>query len=166
MVSNRTIQSFFIVLLLEIFLWAGCGNQSADIAEDGKAKGATRDSGEEEELLSTASSIEPTESEVSQGKPIQSSSPEKAENEPAQQESPVEVDWGREVDLDEMIAMARDDRIREIQWHVMPNILRAEASDGQLFHLRNENKGVDLRNTLLDAGVRIGKGGVQFRHVF
>ena len=83
-----------------------------------------------------------------------------------QEESLVEVDWGREVNLDEMIAMAREDRIREIQWHVMPNILRAEASDGGVFHLRNENKGVDLRNKLINAGVRLGKGGVLFRHVF
>ena len=128
MVSDRAIQSFFIVLLQAILLSTGCGNQSADISEDGKSKGITRDSRLEESL--------------------------------------IEVDWGREVNLDEMIAMAREDRIREIQWHVMPNILRAEASDGGVFHLRNENKGVDLRNTLIDAGVQIGKGGVLFRHVF
>ncbi|MBN2241750.1 MAG: hypothetical protein JW793_03595 [Acidobacteria bacterium] len=78
----------------------------------------------------------------------------------------IEVDWGREVGLDEMIAMAKDGRIREIQWHVMPNILRAVAPDGSIFHLRNENKGVDLRNTLLEAGVRIGEDGVRFRHFF
>jgi len=118
----------FIVLLQAIFLSAGCGNQSADISEDGKTEAITPDSGQEESL--------------------------------------VEVDWGREVSLDEMIAMAREDRIREIQWHVMPNILRAEASDGEILHLRNENKGVDLRNTLIKAGVRIGKRGVLFRHVF
>ena len=128
MVSNRAIQSLYIILLLAIFLSAGCGNQSADISEDEKTKAITPDSSQEESLF--------------------------------------EVDWGREVNLDEMIAMARADRILEIQWHVMPNILRAEAPDGEFFHLRNENKGVDLRNTLINAGVRIGKGGVQFRHVF
>lgn len=83
-----------------------------------------------------------------------------------QEESLVEVDWGREVNLDEMITMATQGRIREIEWHVMPNILRAEASDGEVFHLRNENKGVDLRNRLIDAGVGLGKNGVRFRHVF
>jgi hypothetical protein len=83
-----------------------------------------------------------------------------------QAESSDEVDWGREIDLDEMIAMARGARIREIQWHVLPNILRAQTSDGEIFHLRNENKGVDLRNTLINAGVKVGKGGVLFRHVF
>ena len=77
-----------------------------------------------------------------------------------------DVDWGREVNLDEMIAMAKKGQIMEIQWHIRPNILRAQASDGRIFHLRNENKGVDLRNTLIKAGVKVGKGGVLFRHVF
>ncbi len=77
-----------------------------------------------------------------------------------------EIDWGREINLDEMVAMARQGRIKEIQWHVMPNILRARAPDGTLYHLRNENKGVDLRNALIEAGVRIGKDGVLFQHVF
>ena len=82
------------------------------------------------------------------------------------QNSEEEIEWGREIDLDEMIAMAQSGRIEEIQWHVMPNILRARAADGGIFHLRNENKGVDLRNTLINAGVRIGNEGIQFRHVF
>lgn len=75
-------------------------------------------------------------------------------------------DWGSEVNLDEMIAMARKGEIVEIQWHVMPNVLRAQAADGKIYHLKNESKGVDLRNTLLKSGVTIGKGGVLFRHVF
>ena len=77
-----------------------------------------------------------------------------------------EIEWGREVNLDEMIAMAQGGQIEEIQWHMLPNILRAQASDGGIFHLRNENKGVDLRKALLEAGVRLGKEGVLFRHVF
>lgn len=77
-----------------------------------------------------------------------------------------EIDWGREVGLDAMIAMAQTGQIQEIQWHVMPNILRAQGADGDVYHLRNENKGVDLRNALMEAGVRIGKDGVLFRHVF
>ena len=80
--------------------------------------------------------------------------------------SEPEIDWGREVSLDEMVAMAREGRIQEIQWHVMPNILRAKTSDDEIYHLRNENKGVDLRNTLIEAGVPVGKGGILFRHVF
>ena len=127
-VSNRAIQSLFVLLFQTLLLSSGCENQTADVSEDGKGKTKTPNSRQEEPL--------------------------------------VEVDWGLEVNLDEMIAMARQDRIREIQWHVMPNILRAEASDGEVFHLRNENKGVDLRNRLIDAGVGLGKNGVRFRHVF
>jgi hypothetical protein len=76
------------------------------------------------------------------------------------------IDWGREVSLDEMIAMAKEGRLVEIQWHVMPNILRARASDGTIYHFRNENKGVDLKNRLIEEGVPIGKEGLQFRHFF
>ncbi len=77
-----------------------------------------------------------------------------------------EIDWGKEITLDEIIAMAKSGQIQEIEWHVMPNIIRAQASDGRIFHIRNENKGVDLRNKLINAGVRIGEGGISFRHVF
>ena len=78
----------------------------------------------------------------------------------------LEIDWGSEVDLDEMIAMSKEGSIVEIQWHVMPNILRARAEDGTIYHLRNENKGVDLRSRLIEAGVQVGKEGLQFHHVF
>ena len=78
----------------------------------------------------------------------------------------TEIDWGQEVGLDEMITMAREGRIVEIQWHVMPNILRAMTAGGQIYHFRNENKGVDLRRRLIDEGVRIGEDGVQFKHFF
>ncbi|MEJ2246055.1 MAG: hypothetical protein P8Y80_08290 [Acidobacteriota bacterium] len=78
----------------------------------------------------------------------------------------MEIDWGAEVTLDEMISMAKDGSIVEIQWQVMPNILRATTADGAVYHLRNENKGVDLRSRLIEAGVQVGEGGVQFRHVF
>ena len=76
------------------------------------------------------------------------------------------VDWGSEIDLNEMVAMAKEGRIDEIQWHVMPNILRAQTADARIFHIKNEDKGVDLRNTLINAGVKIGEGGVLFKHFF
>jgi len=76
------------------------------------------------------------------------------------------TDWGVEITLDEIVAMAKGGRIQEIQWHVMPNVLRVLTPEGEIFHLKNENKGVDLRNMLMDAGVRIGKEGIRFRHVF
>ena len=65
-----------------------------------------------------------------------------------------------------MIAKAKSGEIREIEWHVMPNVLRAQTADNRIFHLKNENKGVDLRKKLMDAGVQVGDGGVLFRHVF
>lgn len=77
-----------------------------------------------------------------------------------------EIDWGVEIGLDEMMALAKEGRIAEIDWHVMPNVLRAKAVDGSIYSLRNENRGVDLRSKLIEAGVRIGEGGVRFRHVF
>lgn len=88
------------------------------------------------------------------------------EDEFTNKQASMDVDWGREVNLDEMIALAKMGQIEEIQWHIMPNILRAQAYDGRIFHLRNENKGVDLRNTLINAGVKVGEGGVLFRHLF
>jgi len=80
--------------------------------------------------------------------------------------SSEKIDWGRETTAGEIVAMAKKGEIREIQWHVMPNVLRAEAADGRIFHIKNENKGIDLRSMLIDAGVRVGNGGVSFRHVF
>jgi hypothetical protein len=88
------------------------------------------------------------------------------ENESQKERAVEDIDWGREVNLDEMITMAKKGQIVEIQWHVMPNILRAQASDGRIYHLRNENKGVDLRNTLINAGVKVGKEGILFRYLF
>ncbi len=89
-----------------------------------------------------------------------------AKDKPQNENTSGHVDWGHEVNLNDMVAMAKKGQIKEIQWHVMPNILRAQTFDGQIFHLKNENKGVDLRNTLIDAGVKIGEGGVLFKHFF
>jgi hypothetical protein len=87
------------------------------------------------------------------------------EGEISEKEDP-EIDWGVEIGLDEMMALAKEGRITEIQWYVMPNVLRATASDGSFYSLRNENKGVDLRSRLVEAGIKIGEGGIGFRHVF
>jgi hypothetical protein len=76
------------------------------------------------------------------------------------------IDWGKETTVAGLIARAKKGEIREIQWHVMPNIFRAEAADGKIFYIRNENKGIDLRGMLIKEGVRIGEGGVVFQHVF
>jgi hypothetical protein len=76
------------------------------------------------------------------------------------------IDWGREAELDEIIGMAKRGEIQQLEWHVMPNVIRAQARDNRIFHIRNENKGVDIRNALMDAGIRIGKDGIPLRYVF
>jgi hypothetical protein len=79
---------------------------------------------------------------------------------------PERIEWGSEIKLDELLALAKSGRIREVEWHVMPNVIRAVASDGRVFHFKNANRGVDLRNLLVNGGIQIGKGGISFRHVF
>jgi hypothetical protein len=76
------------------------------------------------------------------------------------------INWGQEATVTEIVTMAKAGKIREIEWHIMPNILRAVASDGRIYYVKNANKGVDMRGLLLKEGVRVGKGGVEFRHVF
>ena len=134
-------QLFFVILLPVLFLQPGCGddsNNTPGFSSPQKAESST---------LETAAPYPP-------------------KDEPQNDHASTEVDWGMEANLDEMISMAKSGRIVEIDWHVLPNILRARTRDGRIFHLRNENRGVDLRNTLIKAGVKIGKDGIIFRHVF
>jgi hypothetical protein len=163
---KRTIQKLFIVLLPAILLCPGCGNQSASNPGDGKPAATAPDFKQDTVMPAVATNAELTGSEISRPGPIQGASPEPVKDISPKEQPSDEIEWGREVNLDEMIAMAKKGEILEIEWHVMPNILRARASDGGICHLRNENKGVDLRNTLIDAGVQVGKGGVRFQHVF
>lgn len=89
-----------------------------------------------------------------------------AEDKSRNENNSSHVDWGIEINLDKMVAMAKEGQIEEIDWHVMPNILLARTSDGRIFHIKNENKGVDLRSTLVKAGVKTGEGGILFKHFF
>lgn len=146
MISYRQTQLFFVILLPAVFLLAACGEQSSGNIE--------------------ADNPKITEPEKSGLKPSEIIPVDSPEDKFQKEQAIMDVDWGREVNLDEIIAMAKKGRIAEIQWHVMPNILRARASDGEIYHLKNENKGVDLRNTLINAGVKIGKGGIPFQHFF
>jgi hypothetical protein len=87
---------------------------------------------------------------------------------PSADETPTDpannkIDWGREAALDEILAMAKSGAIQQIEWHVM---LRAQTIDGRIFHIKNENKGIDIRNTLIKSGIQVGKGGISFRHLF
>lgn len=77
-----------------------------------------------------------------------------------------EMDWGDEIALDRLVQMAKNGQIQEIQWHVMPNIIYARTVDSRAFHIKNENKGVDIRKVLEDSGILIGEGGIVFRYLF
>ncbi len=81
-------------------------------------------------------------------------------------QSSAKLDWGEEITLDQIVQLARNGQIHEIQWHVMPNIIRAQALDNRIFHLKNENKGVDVRKVLEESGILIGEGGITFRYLF
>ncbi len=163
---NRRMQSIWGFPAAAMLLLAACGDPSVDGPESVNPDAIARGIAQKEKTPVFLPAAQPTESEK-QGAEIQEELPP----DPAKEESPKEtgfeeVEWGREISLAEMITMAKGGEIREIQWHVMPNILRAQAFDNRIFHLRNENKGVDLRNMLIREGVRIGNGGIAFRHVF
>ena len=61
-------------------------------------------------------------------------SPDPAPDEAPRDQALEKVDWGREITLNGIMAMAQSGQIQEIEWHVMPNIIRVLASDGSLFH--------------------------------
>jgi hypothetical protein len=145
---------------------SACADSSIDRAESGYPKTTVRDRAPEEKLSAIPPSEQREESQRPKTKIAENLSPDSAEEEPAKETDGEDIDWGQEIGLAEMIEKAKSGKIREIQWHVMPNVLRAETPDHRFFHLKNEDKGVDLRNTLMNAGVKIGKGGVFFRHVF
>ena len=159
-------QSTLIVALLTIFLLAACGSQPAGSPEANKIKAMPQDLQKEKELRPVHSAAQPKEPAGPEVKRAKLSSLDPAPDEAPKDQALEKVDWGREITLNGIFTMAQSGQIQEIEWHVMPNIIRILASDGNIFHFRNENKGVDLRNTLINAGIRIGKGGVIFRHVF
>jgi hypothetical protein len=166
-ISDKLIRlSVFGITLPVICLWAACGKLSTDSSEAGKPLATAQDSRKEGELQAIPSTARPTESEKHKVEPQAVPSKVPTERDTKRDRTLEKIDWGGDISLDEIVAMAKKGRIREIQWHVMPNVLRIEAVDGKIFHLKNENKGVDLRNRLIQAGVRIGKGGITFRHVF
>jgi hypothetical protein len=154
------------MLILALCALSGCGEPPEETIETAKPDVLSDTPEVEEALPSNLPSIEPEEAEEPKPAIPETVPADPPAEESLERENPDDIEWGSEINLDEMIAMAKEGSLREIQWHVMPNILRAEAVDGRIFHLRNENKGVDLRNTLIEAGVRIGKGGIIFRHVF
>jgi hypothetical protein len=167
-------QLIWIILSAAVFLLAACTENSIDSPELSNPETIAPDIVEKEESPMIPPDPQPPKSEERESKiaenplpaPAEEAPPAPAEVQIPTETSGEEIDWGQEIDLAEMIAKAKSGEIREIQWHVMPNVLRAQAFNNRIFHLKNENKGVDLRNTLIGAGVKVGRGGVTFRHVF
>ena len=163
MIFRRPIPLTFLIALPAAFLLAACGSQPA-AGPDAKKK--VQDLQRKEDRKQLPADAQQKRTVRSQFKPAKPASPDRPIEEAPKDRDLAKVDWGREITLEEIISMAKSGRIREIEWHVMPNVIRVVAPDGEIFHLKNENKGVDIRNTLINAGVKIGNGGVDFRHVF
>lgn len=79
------------------------------------------------------------------------------------EEEELEIEWGEEITLDELIEMGQNDQISSLEWHIMPNRVRIITTSGQIFNLRNEHYRVDVVKVLEDAGVKVGKGGIPFK---
>lgn len=163
---NRLIQLIWITLSAAVFLLAACTESSIDRAEYNNQETIAPEIVPKDELPEIPPDPQPPEHEEQEVENPENLLPDSIEEDPPKETAGGEIDWGQEIDLAGMIAKAKSGEIREIQWHVMPNVLRAQTFDDRIFHLKNENKGVDLRNTLISAGVQVGRGGVEFRHVF
>jgi hypothetical protein len=142
-----------------MFLLAACGTPPSGGPDDSGTKTTAQ-------VQQAASATQPKETAERKAGPAKAAPPVAPAGESSKDDSFEKVDWGREITLDAVVAMAKRGQIQDIQWHVMPNVIRIQAADGRIFHIKNENKGVDLRKTLIDAGVRIGKGGIPFRYKF
>jgi len=152
----------FLILLLAV----ACATRPAGVPEEENTKALPVSVQKEPESKAVPLAVQRMESTGSKVKPTKRPFPDPLSGEPYGGKVVAKIDWGREATLDEIIAMAKNSEILQIEWHVMPNIIRAQAADGRVFHIRNENKGIDIRNKLIDAGVDIGKSGINFRYVF
>lgn len=76
------------------------------------------------------------------------------------------IDWGSKISMEEVIVLAKSEDLFEIQWHVMPNVVRVLMQDGSIYHFENANIGIDIEKTLNDAGVKTRKGGISLRYSF
>jgi hypothetical protein len=164
--TNRRMRLIWGIPCGIMLLLAACGNPSMEGPEARNPKAVTHGDARKETLPAIPPSEQQKQSQKAEAKVPDRPLPDPGEEEPEREKGSDEVEWGEKISLDEMIAKAKSGEIREIQWHVMPNILRAQTVDNRIFHLKNENKGVDLRNALINAGVKVGEGGVIFRHVF
>ena len=156
----------FAIASLIILLDAACATHPAGAPEAGKNRALPATIQESKAPLPVPLPVQRIESSGGKAKPAKNPSHGPFTAEKPRDQSSNKIHWGREVALDEMIAMAKHGEIRQMEWHVMPNIIRAQAEDGRIFHIRNENKDIDIRSALIEADIIIGKGGISFRHVF
>jgi len=165
-ISDKSIRLIFGIALLIIFLAVACATRPAGDPEAEKTKSIPASI---EKIKESPSVSLPAQRIKSAGGKVKSAirpSPDLPTGETPREDASNKIDWGREATLDEIMAMAKGGEIQKIEWHVMPNVIRAQALDGRIYHIRNENKGIDIRDTLTNAGIHPGKGGIVFRHVF
>lgn len=77
-----------------------------------------------------------------------------------------QIDWGQEVSPEKLLKLARSEDLFEIQWHVMPNVIRILMKGGEIYHVKNEKLSLDILKYLENAGIKVGKGGITFRYSF
>jgi hypothetical protein len=165
-ISNESIKPIYAIASLVIFLAVACSPRPAGSPEAEKTKTIPANFQKQKEPPPVSLPAQRIESAGGKAKPAKIPSSDALTDGTHRDYAINKIDWGREATLDEIIAMAKRSEIQQIEWHVMPNIIRAQARDGRIFHIRNENKGIDIRNELINAGIQIGKGGISFRHVF
>jgi hypothetical protein len=165
-IFNKSIRPIFAIALLGICLVVACESRPGGSPEAERTNAVPVDSRKTKEQQAAPLPARPMESA---GRKIQRAKTQTSN--PLTDETPSEsaldkIDWGQETALDEFIAMAKSGGFHQVEWHVMPNIIRAQTPDGRVFHIRNESKEIDIRNTLIKAGIQVGKGGINLRYVF
>ena len=166
MASKESIKPIILMAALAMLLAVACGLRP-DVSPDAeKTEAIPKNLPKEKEPQPVSLPAKRTETAGHKAKSAQNSATDPSADEIPEDPANNKIDWGREVTLDEILAMAKSGAIQQIEWYVMPNIIRAQTIDGRIFHIKNENKGIDIRNTLIKAGIQVGNGGISFRHLF
>jgi hypothetical protein len=164
--SKESIGPIFLMAALVMFLAVACGLRPDASPDAEKTKAIPKDLPKKKEPQPVSLPAKRTVTAGHKAKSAQNSATDPSADEAPEDPANNKTDWGREATLDEILAMAKSGAIQQIEWYVMPNIIRAQTIDGRIFHIMNENKGIDMRNTLIKAGIQVGKGGISFRHLF
>jgi hypothetical protein len=164
--SKESIKPIILMAALAMLLAVACGLRP-DVSPDAeKTEAIPKNLPKEKEPQPVSLPAKRTETAGHKAKSAQNSATDPSADEIPEDPANNKIDWGCEVTLDEILAMAKSGAIQQIEWYVMPNIIRAQTIDGRIFHIKNENKGIDIRNTLIKAGIQVGNGGISFRHLF